>query len=88
MVAQTFFSAEEVARRFGVSYFDVIRKLRKHKVGKTILLNKKSQYALTEELISELFNVPMFTNLDFKIPEVIYVNTVWEIYPSKMNYQL
>ena len=88
MIAQTFFSAEEVARRFGVSYDNVIKKLRKHKVGKTILLNKKSQYALTEELISELFNVPMFENLDVKVPEIIYVNTTWEIYPSKMNYQL
>ena len=75
------FTVQEISSLYQISKTNVIRKARLNRFTKT-LHGGKNCYLLSGKQIEKMLNIPTVSD------SVIYVNTVWEIYPSKMNYQL
>lgn len=79
------YTVEEVARRFSVSNTFIRNKLIE-KGYKKELIEQRYRYMISEEMVNKIFNIPEYNELDIVIPKIIYVNTIYEILPSKMNY--
>lgn len=75
------FTVKEIALLYGISTNTVLVKAKLNRFAKT-LHGGSNCYLLSGKQIEKMFNIPTVSD------SVIYVNTVWEIYPSKMNYQL
>lgn len=78
------YTLEEVSKAHNISVEALRKRCKKLKL-KPILYKKRYRYVLTSIDIDMLFKKKI--DLKAKTPEVIYVNTVWFIYESKINKQ-
>lgn len=74
------FTVKEVSLIYQIAKTNIMVKARKCGFTKT-LDNGKWKYLFSGKQIEKMLKIPTVSD------SVIYVNTVWEIYPSKMNYQ-
>lgn len=83
------YTIDEICRRFNVSFHKVIGLASANgwELEKKYIDNRY-RYIISEEIVNKMFNIPSHNELDISTPNVIYVNTIYEIYPSKMNYKL
>lgn len=75
------FTVKEVSLIYQIAKTNIMVKARKCGFTKT-LDNGKWKYLFSGKQIEKMLKIPTVSD------SVIYVNTTWEIYPSKMNYQL
>lgn len=75
------FTVKEVSLIYQIAKTNIMVKARKCGFTKT-LDNGKWKYLFSGKQIEKMLKIPTVSD------SVIYVNTVWEIYPSKMNYQI
>ena len=73
------FSVKEVVLLYQIAQTNINIKAKKCGFTKT-LDNGKWKYLFTGKQIEKMLKIPSVSD------SVIYVNTVWEIYPSKLNY--
>lgn len=74
------FTVKEVSLIYQIAKTNIMVKARKCGFTKT-LDNGKWKYLFSGKQIEKMLKIQTVSD------SVIYVNTVWEIYPSKMNYQ-